>query len=274
MQSKKPNRAIAKFQREIRLFYRSHRRDFPWRKTRNPYRIFVSEIMLQQTQTDRVVPKYREFIRCFPSWKKLSEAPLRKVLQLWSGLGYNRRAKYLHDAASVIVKLHHGRLPRSHEELLTLPGVGEYTAQAILAFSFNKPSICLETNIRTVFINYFFRTRTKVHDKEIQALLSRTLPAHSIREWYYALMDKGASLKRANNSMNLKSVHYTKQSRFKGSRREVRGAILSLLVQGKHPSTNELSQTFGKSSMEIGSIIDSLVRDKLIKKTGKRLMLP
>jgi A/G-specific adenine glycosylase len=165
----------AQFKKIIYSYYEKNRRDFPWRRTRDPYKILVSEIMLQQTQAPRVTEKYKEFIKKFPSVKSLAEAPLKKVLVLWQGLGYNRRAVNLHKTAQVINKKYKGVFPKTKEALLELPGVGPATAGDILAFAYNQAQIVIETNIRSVFIHFFFENEKNVHDRDIIPLIEKTL---------------------------------------------------------------------------------------------------
>lgn len=219
----------AAFVRTIWHYFDHHgRHDLPWRQTRDPYHILISELMLQQTQVARVIPKYQAFIAAFPTVEVLAEAPLSAVLRLWQGLGYNRRAKFLHEAAKVIAK---SGFPTSYEEIRQLPGVGSYTAGAILAFAYDEAVPVIETNIRTVYLHHFYGAKTGVTDAEILVLVKETLPKRrSVREWYYALMDYGAHLKTKVGNINRQSRHYTVQSRFAGSDRQIRGAIIRLLT--------------------------------------------
>lgn len=219
--------------KELKKYHRTHKRDLPWRRTRDPYKILVSEVMLQQTQVERVVPFYSTFIRQFPTASALARAPLSKVLKAWSGLGYNRRAKFLHQAAKKIAK---SGFPKCAEEIEKLPGVGHYTARAVVAFAYNKPEVFVETNIRTVFLYYFFQQkrtiRKKVSDKEILPHLEEALKRSRMqpRDFYQALMNYGSFLKRSGVRLNQKSAHYTKQSKFEGSRRQKRAARLRTLL--------------------------------------------
>ena len=163
----------------------------PWRTTRDPYSILVSEIMLQQTQVERVKTKYTEFLAAFPTIESLASSLLTDVLRTWQGLGYNRRAIALKRCAEEIVSRYSGQFPRDTAELETLPGIGPYTARAVAAFAFGMAEPLIETNIRTVFIHFFFHGRDRVSDREIMPLVARTLDRHNPREWYYALMDFG-----------------------------------------------------------------------------------
>ncbi len=205
-------------------------REMPWRQNTNPYFVLVSELMLQQTQVDRVIPKFELFINRFPSVNELADASLAEVLQLWSGLGYNRRAKFLHEAAKMIVKDFHGKFPELEKDLLLLPGVGKNTAGALLAYAFNRPSVFIETNVRTVYFYHFFEGSLEVSDKELQELVERTIDREHPREWYWALMDYGSHLKRSGAGQLSKSKHYKKQAPLKGSVREIRGLIVKELA--------------------------------------------
>lgn len=191
--------------------------------------------MLQQTQVARVREKYPEFLKAFPNVRALAEAPLSRVLTVWQGMGYNRRARFLRDAAQMILREHSGRIPKTERELRALPGVGHYTANAVMTFAWNEPRVFIETNIRRIFIHHFFNDRRDVHDNEIMPLVEQTLDHKDPREWYYALMDYGAHLpKVARINPNIKSEHYTKQSTFKGSLRELRGKIIRALTTKPH----------------------------------------
>ncbi|MDQ3014324.1 MAG: A/G-specific adenine glycosylase, partial [bacterium] len=180
----------AKFRNTIYKYYRENKRSFTWRETKDPYKILVSEIMLQQTQTDRVVSKYNEWLSHFPTFTDLAKAKLQHVLKVWQGLGYNRRALALKRAAEIVVKEYKGTLPNDYEKVLDLPGIGPYTAGAVMAFAFNKPFPIIETNIRTVYIHFFYNQHHgQIHDKEILALVEKTMPGETSakggpREWY------------------------------------------------------------------------------------------
>lgn len=191
--------------------------------------------MLQQTQVSRVVPKYKSFLTQFPTFEALANAPLLEVLKEWQGLGYNRRAKFLHQTAKTVVNEHKGKFPRSSEAMEALPGIGPYTARAIAAFAFNTPEVFIETNIRTVFTHHYFADANKVSDKELLPLIERDLKKSKMepREFYAALMDYGSHLKANGVRINNKSKHYTKQSKFEGSNRQRRGiALRAALKQG------------------------------------------
>lgn len=228
----------ARFRKIIWEYYRLHKRAFPWRNTTDPYRITVSEIMLQQTQAPRVVSKYTSFLKKFPSWRALARAPLGEVLIEWKGLGYNRRAIALKKIAETVTA-RNGKLSKEPDALIEFPGIGPNTAGSISAFAFNYPSIFIETNIRTVFIHSFFKNRGNVHDKELFPLIEKTLDTTNPREWYYALMDYGAMLKKTDNASR-KSAHYRPQPKFKGSHRELRALIVSAVASKKKISHSKL----------------------------------
>lgn len=218
------------FIRIIKEYYAAHKRPFAWRDNTNPYHVFVSEVMLQQTQTQRVVDKYASFIRRFPTFQALADAPLVQVLAEWQGLGYNRRGKFLQQAAQVVVAKHGGILPDTIDDLVQLPGIGAATAASLAAFAYNRPTIFIETNIRAVFIHFFFGDKTDVYDKELFPLIEQTLDRAESRQWYYALMDYGVMLKKQLVNPSRRSKHHVRQSKFEGSDRQVRGAIVRLLT--------------------------------------------
>lgn len=220
---------VLEFQRLILEYYRRYGRSFPWRESSDPYSIYVSEIMLQQTQTERVVPKYHEFLSALPDWRALAGAELRKVLGLWSGLGYNRRARNLKLAAETIVTEFGGELPSDEASLRALPGIGPGTAGSLQAFVFGKPVVFIETNIRRVFLQVFFPTQEAVNDKQILPIVEATVFKESPRDWYNALMDYGVFLKREFGNANTRSQHYSRQPAFADSNRQLRGRLLAAL---------------------------------------------
>jgi A/G-specific adenine glycosylase len=217
----------------------------PWRENRTPYRVFVSEIMLQQTSVARVMPRYPAFLRAFPSFSRLAQASLQVVMNEWKGLGYNRRALALHQSALQITSVFHGRLPRSVPGLCELPGVGQATAAAVIVYTYNEPLVFIETNIRRVFIHFFFPNRDRVSDVEIAPLVEETLNKENPREWYYALMDYGSVFLRGRVNPNRRSVRYRAQPRFDGSMRQLRGRILSVIMRNKRTSLGEIETELG-----------------------------
>jgi A/G-specific adenine glycosylase len=255
------------FQKKIYEYYRKEGRVLPWRVRRHPYRILVSEIMLQQTQVDRVIPKYALFLKRFPSFEKLASAPQSEVIRLWQGLGYNRRALHLHQTAKTIVQKYNGRLPKEKEALIALSGIGPYTASALRVFTWNMPEAVIETNIRTVYIHEFFPHKKKVSDAELLPFIVKTIDFEHPRDWYYALMDYGSMLKSTVGNKSRQSVHYVKQSAFKGSIREVRGAILKYLI--KYSGGVKLQRILKELPFEkerITGALGSLVKEGLVLK--------
>ncbi len=252
-------------------------RNFPWRQTHDPYKILVSEIMLQQTQALRVVSKYLSFIEKFPNTKTLASASLSAVLKEWQGLGYNRRAKYLKLCAEKIEAGFDGKFPKDYTTLLTLPGIGPATAGDILAFAWNIPITVIETNIRSVFIHFFFAdisADTKIHDRDILPLIEKTLARDNPREWYWALFDYGAHLKEIGRKKNgsgnpsRKSIHYIKQSAFKGSNREKRSKILKLILQ-KPYTEKALAKVLGYDTEIVSKNLEDMLVEKMIQKKGQ-----
>lgn len=240
----------------------------PWRQDTRPYYVLVSELMLQQTQVDRVIPKFEAFIAAFPSEHELAAASLADVLRLWQGLGYNRRAKFLHEAAKRVVEI--GEFPHDEAGLMTLPGVGKNTAGAILAYAFNKPALYIETNIRAVYIHHFFADSELVDDKDIYSLLKQTIDDTNPRHFYWALMDYGSWLKKQGVRPG-RSRHYKKQSPLKGSVREIRGQILAAL------STSDYSEAALRGQVtddeRFVPAVAGLIKDGLVVKTGGKLHL-
>ena len=259
---------VRSFRKKVLGHYARHGRDLPWRKRVTPYRVLVSEIMLQQTQVDRVIDKYKQFLAAFPDLAILAKAPNAKLLRIWQGMGYNRRALSLKKLAQVVVVDHKGRLPSDPEKLIELPGIGPYTAGAIAAFAFNTPVIFMDTNIRRVYIHEFFRDRQNIRDDELLPLVRRTLPAKDARTWYNALMDYGTMLKRAHGNSNRRSAHYTRQSPFENSNRQVRGAILKALVAGTPLTAARIVQETGMDAERVGKNLTALEREGFIRKKG------
>ena len=261
------NAGILALRKTVLGFYKKHgRHDLPWRKTKDPYKILVSEVMLQQTQVERVVPKYKAFLKRFPDVVSLAEAPLGDVLALWSGLGYNRRALYLQKTAKAIVAEHGGKFPKDAETLEKLPGIGPYTARAVATFSHDAPYIFIETNIRRVFIHAFFPEAQKVADEKLFPLIAGALPKKaSPREWYWALMDYGAHLKKIVQNPNQRSAHYSKQSKFEGSVRQLRGEFLRTLSNGPVLEKMLLLPYKKEDRIRAQKALQGLVKDGMIE---------
>lgn len=265
-----------RFQQVVMAYYHSHgRHELPWRLPEadgsfDPYKILVSELMLQQTQVPRVISKFQGFMARFPSLQALARATLGDVLTAWSGLGYNRRAKYLQQAAQKIMIEHGGIFPQNVRALTSLPGVGKNTAGAILAYAFNQPVVFVETNIRTVYLHHFFHDQVDISDDSIRFLVEHSVDIHHPREWYWALMDYGSYLKQTVGNLNTASVHYTKQSKFQGSRRQIRGAIIRALTT-KPLAADELKALIVDDRLP--AILKDLVKEGMITKAGGKYEL-
>lgn len=286
---------MPKLLKDLKSFYRVNKRNhLPWRKTRDPYKILVSEVMLQQTQVERVVPYYQRFIKRFPDAKALAKAPLSEVLKYWSGLGYNRRGKFLWGAAKLLQEA--AGLPKkgvglpfispffgnsdafTTEFLESLPGVGPYTARAIATFAYNRPEVFVETNVRTVFIHYCFRKRRKqevlVTDKEILPLVEKALKQSRMqpRDFYAALMDYGSHLKQKGIKLNNRSKHYTKQKKFEGSYRQLRGAVLRALLIKPH-TIDELIDMAQRKHSDVARVVANLSGEGMVTIKNKKISI-
>lgn len=262
--------AVKAFRAKILDAYARQGRDLPWRRTRKPYAILVSEIMLQQTQVDRVVGKYGAFLEAFPDFSSLARAPHATLLKIWSGLGYNRRALALKKLAQTVVRELGGRLPSDPEKLALLPGIGPYTAGAVAAFAFNKPVICMDTNIRRVYLHEFFRGRKQVADREILPLLEQTLDREHPRRWYNALMDYGSAIKTPQGNPNRASAQYTRQSPFQNSNRQIRGAIVKALIVESPLTEAQLAKRIAMDREQVNRNLAQLAQEGLIRKRGAR----
>lgn len=264
------NKQIEDFQKLIWKFFSKNARDFAWRTPEangefDPYKILVSEVMLQQTQVNRVEPKFQEFMSKFATVHKLAEASLAEVLVVWSGLGYNRRARFLHQAAQMIVREYNGQVPNELANLVALPGIGLNTAGAVLAYAFNKPVVFIETNIRSVYLYHFFKNQIGVTDAAIKELVEMSLDVMNPRQWYWALMDFGSYLKKTGPNPNTASKHFVKQSAFKDSRRYIRGAVIKQLIVSKS-SFAELALVI--KDPRLTEVLADLVAEGLISKTN------
>jgi A/G-specific adenine glycosylase len=251
--------------------HRRNRRDLPWRRTRDPYEILVSEVMLQQTQVARVQVKYGQFLASFPNVRALAAAAAADVLVAWSGLGYNRRALSLHQTAKMVVDRQGGRIPSSPEELRRLPGIGPATAAAVCVFAFGRPHAFIETNIRAAFIHFFFRESLSVSDVDIFPLVEKTMDRDDPREWFYALMDYGVWVKKVYGNPNRRSKDHVVQSRFAGSRREVRArALEALLALAPATATAETVHAMlpdpSRDLDELVSVLDDLAGEGFLRK--------
>ena len=254
-------------------------RDLPWRNVDDPYAVMVSEIMLQQTQVARVEKYWQRFMALFPTLDALASAETSLVLEMWQGLGYNRRALALKRTAEICSREFNGLLPESSEELLALPGIGKATAGGIMAFAYQKPSMYLETNVRTVFIHELFPGREKVSDKELEPSVRRTCSAEDPRGWYYALLDYGNYLKSTMPNPSRRSKPHTKQSKFEGSRRQKRAELVRFVLARREASFCELVAALsdfekkqGREAPEediVRSIVNDLVAEGFFSQEGE-----
>ncbi|MDP2641428.1 MAG: A/G-specific adenine glycosylase [Candidatus Yanofskybacteria bacterium] len=263
---------IPSFQRHILAWHRKNRRDLPWRNTKDPYKILVSEIMLQQTQVSRVLPKYEEFLRAFPTPKALAKTADAKLLSVWKGLGYWRRARYLKETAFLLQE----EFPKIPAQLELLPGIGPYTARALACFAFQHQEAFLDTNIRRVYLHFFFANTTNVSDKEILTIAQKAVWKRNPREWHYALFDYGA-IELKDKSINKRSRHYAKQSKFEGSFRSFRTKVVRFLLDQPNQTASSMKIARMLRDAETlyspGNIVQSLLKDGLIKKKGKSYSL-
>lgn len=268
--------SIKAFQKKILNWYKKNKRDLPWRDVpfgtsfqevlkgvdldERAYRILVSEVMLQQTQVSRVIPKYENWLKLFPTISDLANAPRSEVLRAWSGLGYNRRAIFLQKLAQVVVEKYDGKFPREEKELLKLPGIGEYTARALLCFAFDEQMAVVDTNIRKVIITQFVKNsksqksnpkqisnsnyqnakQTKVTNKQIQDVAEKLLPKGRAYDWNQALMDYATAV------LKKERIPIPRQSKFKGSRRYYRGQIVKQLLQEGSVTVADLGKLIKK----------------------------
>ncbi len=258
---------VAAFRRKIWRFYANNSRRLPFRETNDPYKITVSEIMLQQTQVSRVLPKYEAWIRRWPTWESLATANTRELLHAWSGLGYNRRAVYLGKLANIVVDRFDGRLPDAPDILKTLPGIGPYTANAILIFAFNRPLVTIDTNIRRVLIHEFDLS-VDTPKGDLERLAERLLPRGRARDWHNALMDY-SRLALPAKMPDIRPA--TKQSKFIGSRRQIRGEIIRHLTTARRVSIARIASVTGRSIADVRDAALSLEKDGLVH-VGRRFI--
>lgn len=253
-------------------------RDLPWRDTHDPYAILLSEVMLQQTQVSRVIGRWEQWLETFPTIADLASAPLPPVLELWQGMGYNRRALNLKRCAEEVVAMHDGVVPSDKKALLALPGIGPSTSAGVRIFAFRQPDMYLETNVRAVFIHELFPGRESVADKELVSLVEATCPQDArVRAWYYALLDYGAYLKKTMPNPTRRSKHYTRQSKFEGSHRQKRAYLLRRVIDDAL-STEDLARDLAQSERasgrqepsveEVRAILDELEREGFVMRRG------
>lgn len=267
-------------------------RDLPWRRTNNAWRVLVSEVMLQQTSVARVLPKYEAFLEAFPTARSLAQAPLGDALQLWSGLGYPRRCRNLRNAATVIDQQYAGEMPDSLEELLALPGIGQYTARAVLAFAHRADVAVVDVNVSRVLSRL---QGEPMKAKALQVFADELVPQGLGWEWNQVMMDFGARHCTVRNpkcdecpvKKQCKwagvgddpapaSAGASKpQARFEGSDRQARGKAMRAVGDGAR-SADEVIEAMGldASTERAHQLIDNLVSEGLLIRSGKKLRLP
>ncbi len=251
------NERMEKIQKKILSWYAQHKRSLPWRQTTDPYKILVSEVMLQQTQAGRVICYYDRFLEKYPTIKALATARKRTLLKLWSGLGYNSRALRLQELAKFLMEKNNGEMPRRYETLESLPGIGPYTAAAIMAFAYNKEAAAIDTNIRRVLIHEL-KLPESISMEKLKKTALRLVPKGKSRLWHNALMDYGA-LHLTAKKAGINPVY--KQSPFQGSDRQIRGKMLKKLIQRKQLKLRNLSRREQR-------IVVAMEADGLVRKEG------
>ena len=264
-------RQIRQLQRKIRLFYKKNKRNLPWRKTSNPYNILISEIMLQQTQVERVVFYYHKWLKKWPTIQKLAIASKADVLRQWMGLGYNTRAIHLHKASQKIIESYHGDIIRAMEHYKEIPGIGPYTSGAVQIFSLNKDMVVIDTNIRRILIHEFTLKET-IDNIDLLKIAQRCLPKGKSREWHNALMDYGATFLTSRKT-GIRPL--TKQSTFEGSDRQIRTRILKQILSSKKPLKFLTIKKFLQDIEEkrLKKIINGMVKDNLIFNRKKEYLV-
>ncbi len=268
------------FVRRVLESGREHHRDFPWRRTRDPYAVLVSEVMLQQTQAHRVVPYYEEWLASFPTLEALAAAPLEAVLRLWQGLGYNRRAVALKRLSEQVVAAHRtsgeggpATLPDDELALRALPGVGPATSAGVLAFAFGRYAVYLETNVRTVVLHELLADRDGVSDREVAPLVAAAAARAEAagvdaRTWYHAMLDHGAYLKRVLPNPSRRSAHHARQSAFEGSRRQKRARLLRAVLDAPDAGLDALAPILGLDTAETLELLEALEREGFLERAG------
>ena len=258
----------AEFRKIIYAHYEKAGRKFPWRGKVSPWGVMVSEFMLQQTQTDRVVPFYERWMKKWPKIEDLAKASMEDVLREWNGLGYNRRGYFLKKSAEMICHDFSGRIPGVPQNLIQLPGIGPYIAGAIPCFAYNYPSVFIETNIRATVIHFYFPEKEEIKDSDIMPILEKTLDRENPRKWYYALMDYGAVLKKNGENPGRRSAHYAKQTPFEGSFRQKRGKVLRALLAFGPGNADDIGIAAKIKEEDLYKILLDLEKDSLVAEEG------
>lgn len=263
---------VKEFQHTIFSWWEKNKRDLPWRRTHDPYRIFISEIMLQQTQVSRVLPKYQEFLDLFPTVSALAQASPAGVLRVWKGLGYNRRALYMLKTARIIRDKYNGHFPSRYELLITLPGMGVYTARALLVFAYKQDVAMVDTNIRQIITHFFFRD-TPQRPAVIQSAADALVPKGKSWEWHQALMDYGAL---AMSNAKCQMINKKKKSiPFRESNRFYRGRIIDQLRLGNTSRSaliGDFQKRYAKSRAFLSAVISGLEHDGLLVRFARGII--
>jgi A/G-specific adenine glycosylase len=255
--------AVKAFQQQVMTWWSQNARNLPWRREPSPYNVLVSEIMLQQTQVNRVIPKYLQFLQEFPTLESLAAAETKHLLTVWTGLGYNRRALWLREAANQIIE--RGGFPQEYAELRKLKGIGPYTSRSILIFAFNQDLTAVDTNIRRVMIAAGFATE-EMTETQLQEVANTLLLRGQSRDWHNALMDYGSDI-LTSSSTGIAPL--SKQSCFKGSTREIRGAIVRVLTESEGMTVDQLVASLGFKCEEadLMTVLEQLISESLITRT-------
>ena len=301
-----------RFVKDLHQWYTHNKRDLPWRRTKDPYKILISEVMLQQTQVDRVVPKYELFLASFPTVQELASSSPARVIALWQGLGYNRRALNLHKGAKVVAETMHGKYPSRPDRLVEIPGIGPYTAAAVSSFAFNNDSAVVDTNVIRVLARVFIGKKAMKNSpsrKEFDTLARDIMPPGTSRIHNNAIMEFGALVCKSKplcgkcfassycagfqemkkGSLSEKELELlgtpkggfgTVQSRFEGSDRQIRGRIIAVLKESARVSRKELFSMvkdhlrFTPEKGRFETILSRLEKDGMIESIGGRISLP
>lgn len=300
--------SVKKFRATLLSWYAEAARDLPWRKTHDPYAVIVSELMLQQTQVDRVIPKYNAWMKQFPTAQDLAKASTRDVLEAWQGLGYNRRARFLQKMAQEVTKKYNGTFPGTLEELIALPGIGPYTARAVLNFAFAKPEPIVETNVRRALSRIFvsYKNTLTLTEDEYWALAHAVTPQKDHYNFNQAIMDFGAVIciakkpkcgscpfqKMCNSYPDIleakpQQLRVTKKANetlyFGEPRRIWRGRILKFLHTPQAKKSGATLNAIGKAIQDdfsrereewLMSVLSTLIADGMVECTEKKYHLP
>tara|TARA_B100000085_G_C18413639_1_gene459676 strand:- start:15 stop:848 length:834 start_codon:yes stop_codon:yes gene_type:complete len=251
-------------------WYKKNKRDFPWRNSSNPWKILLIEILAQQTQLERANKYYKRFIREFPSPKVMSDSSFEKILKMWTGLGYNNRAKRLHQASKIIEKNGFNKIYPNFE---VLPGVGQYTKNALLSFAYNEKVLAVDTNLERIVQRYFGVDNTNDFFNKYSRYLLEKVSSRDINQ---AFMDFGSSIcKNSNPKCSLCPIennckkYFSKKNnskeRFRGSNREIRGKIIKLLIENNHIQKEKVIEEIKEDQEKVTKALLGLEKDKLIE---------